>query len=168
MENVDPAGALDDAIQVVRLALNRVNELLLHIETVEFEDAAGMLIQIRKALETVRVIDAGLVRHIGSLRYGLAEVPGVGAFKIARGTDRKHWDSRGVIGAIIDHKMDERGGEAVEQPWDVAEWILEAAGVSYWRTTSLRAMHIDPDNYCTATRGQLSVQIVNAATTEPE
>lgn len=160
----DHTGALDDAIQVVRLALAEVDKHLLHIAEVEFEDAAAMLIQIRKAIETARVIDAGLVRHMAGLRFGFQEVEGVGAFKISRTADRKGWDSQALTAAVVDANLEQAQGE-IPDPFTVARWIEQAAGISYWRTTVLKTLGIDAGEFCTVTRGNLTVQVVNSADT---
>ncbi len=160
----DAATALDDAIQVVRLALAEVDKHLLHISEVEFEDAAAMLIQTRKALETTRVIDAGLVRHMAGLRFGFHEVEGVGAFKISRTADRKGWDSQALTAAVVDANLEQAQGE-IPDPFTVARWIEAAAGISYWRTTVLKTLGIDAGEFCTVTRGNLTVQVVNSADT---
>lgn len=162
------AATLEDSVAVVRLALTEVDEALREVSAVDFEDLALILVETRKALDSLRRVESELVKAVGKTgRYGLVEVPGVGAFKIARSKDRKAWDDRGIVGALIDTHMEARGGELPDTPWTVAEWVLEAAGIAYWRTGALKAQGLDPGDFCTETPGRLTVQTLNVADREP-
>lgn len=153
--------ALHDAVKVFALAATQVNEAALGAinDTLTWTAAAQMLDEIRAAVEEVGKIDASLVKHIYLTGpHGSVEVEGIGVLDVRRGTARKAWDERSAVGALIDAHL--AHGDGVEPtPWEVADWILEAAGISYFRVTALRARGLIAGDYCTETTGKPTVQI---------
>jgi hypothetical protein len=77
--------------------------------------------------------------------YGLVErMPGV---------VRKAWQHDRVAYKVAD-KAD-----------DPVKAILDAAGISYWRTTVLRQFGLDPDEFCDVERGPAKLKIVRTNAT---
>jgi len=119
-----------------------------------------VLRDLRRVIEQLRTLDAGLVRHIYlTAEHGKQVIDGIGEVWVARSKDRKKWDERGVAQAVLDHRMNERGGEIPNDPWEIAEWLLDVLAVSYVRVTPLRSMGLEPDAFCETVTGKPSVTL---------
>lgn len=124
------------------------------------EDTIRLLDRLRTITHRLGQVDANLVRHTYVTgEHGDLEVEGVGRVKVQRSRDRRAWDERGVAQAVIDKRMEARGGEMPNEPWEVAEWLLETFGISYCRVTPLRAMGLDPEMFCESTPGKPTVTL---------
>lgn len=154
------AMTLPDGVALVRAAVDRLDDLARGVDRLDWQEATRLLRDLRDALVIAGSLDHALVRHIYLTgEHGKQVVEGVGQVQISRGRDRRKWDERGVVQAVLDARMTERGGEMPNEPWEVAEWLLEVLGVGYCRVTPLRAMGIDPANYCEDTPGNLQVSL---------
>ena len=98
------------------------------------------------------------------------EVPGVGVMTRRRGTVRKAWDWPTLLPKAIRSYLDPDGtGEfptdpmtAVDRMRAMAEDVIGLTPSKQPRVGALRALDIDPDEYCESTPGRLSVQITQA------
>lgn len=150
------------AVDLVDAACGALNGAALGsaVERLDWKDAVRLLADLRDAAHLLGVVDNALVKHIYLTgEHGKATVEGVGQVQVSRSRDRRKWDERGVVQAVLDARMTERGGEMPNEPWEVAEWLLEVLGVGYCRVTPLRAMGINPADYCEDTPGNLTVSL---------
>ncbi len=85
-------------------------------------------------------------------------VPGLGVVEVRRSADRKAWEHDQLGAEVVRRHLAAAGGE-LPDPFDVARQVLAAAAPSYWRTGVLKALGIDPGDYCTTTPGRRTVQI---------
>lgn len=150
------------AVDLLLAAATRLSEVTHDTKTLpDWQEAVRLLDKMRAAADQAGAVKDALVRHV----YLTGEhgrnviVEGVGPVDITRARDRKAWDERGMIQAVIDRRMEERGGEMPNEPWEVVEWVLEVASVDYGRVTPLRALGLDPDDYCTSTPGRVGVSL---------
>lgn len=126
----------------------------------DWQDAVRLLDRLREASDHIGFVVASLTKHVYLTgEHGDQTIEGLGRVKIARGRDRRAWDERGVARAVIDAKMEQRGFEVPDNPWDVAEWLLETMAMNYARVTSLRALGLEPKDYCTDTPGRIGVSL---------
>lgn len=124
------------------------------------EESIRLLAWLRIITHRLGQIDANLVRHVYVTgEHGDLEVQGVGRVKVQRSRDRRAWDERGVAQAVIDKRMEARGGVMPNEPWEVCEWLLEVMGVGYVRVTPLRAMGLNPKDFCEDTPGKPTVTL---------
>lgn len=157
----DPAERLAAAVELFVQCAEVVNTEGLHgVPDTDWQDGVRLLARIRYAMDQAGYVQSSLTTHVYLTgEHGDQDVEGVGRVKIARGRDRTKWDERGVVQAVLDAKMQERGGEMPNDPWDVAEWLLEVLGVGYCRVTPLRALGLDPKLFCEDTPGKVGVQL---------
>lgn len=126
----------------------------------EAEQSLRILHRLREATRTLAQVDAALVTHLYLAgEHGDVTVEGLPPVKVVRRKDRKNWDSRGAVFDYLRTRVAQADGEYPD-PTAVAEWVLELVGVSYCRTTALKAAGLQPQDYCTETPGSLSVTFV--------
>lgn len=151
------------AVDLLLTAAEHVNDAALGtIDTLGWEDAATLLADLRTAVsQHIGPVDASLVRQMYLTGpHGTAlEVEGVGVVEISRSQDRKEWDHRATATAVLDaHLSRSETGEA-PGPWEVLDWLMDAAGLNYWRVRQLRALGVDPGVFCSEVPGKPTVRI---------
>lgn len=125
----------------------------------DWETAASQLARLRHARQLLSTLENAYERFIGEhAPFGATELLGVGLVTVRRGSDRKQWDHDGLSRAVIDAHVIANEGVSPD-PFDVRDWLMDAAAISYWRTTKLKPLGIDVDDYCHKERGRLTVQI---------
>lgn len=151
------------AVHALRDAVDRVNRAALGSEALPWSDLAALLADLRDARKDAQAVETNLeVRTAKAMAtHGLKaeELDGVGQVEWRRGSNYKTWQSEDLASAVIDRHLAERADGELPTPWEVRDWILAAAAPGYWRTTVLRALGLDPDDYSVSTPGKLSVQI---------
>jgi hypothetical protein len=83
------------------------------------------------------------------------ELPGVGVFELHAKKRRTRWDREGLLRDVKDARVvDETTGEVVDHLAKVLRvWNLGAP-----RVTALRALGLDPDDYCTSEWAGYTIQ----------
>lgn len=88
--------------------------------------------------------------HLGSLPIPVA-VDGA-TIEIKAGSPRKTWDHDSLINdvtkRIVDSSIDLNTGEVVKTTPEMIKEALAFAGISYWKVTKLKELHLDADEYC--------------------
>lgn len=91
-----------------------------------------------------------ITEHLGHLPAPVA-VDGA-TVEIKSGSPRKTWDHQALIDdvskRIVDSSVDLNTGEVVKTPTDMIREALQFAGISYWKVTKLKELHLDADDYC--------------------
>lgn len=91
-----------------------------------------------------------LTEHLGALASPVT-VDGA-TVEIKSGSPRKSWDHDALIDEvsrrIVDKSVDLNTGEILASPHDMIRQAMEYVGVSYWKVTNLKNLHIDADDYC--------------------
>jgi hypothetical protein len=91
------------------------------------------------------------------------EVEGVGLVEAKKSTRRTKWQNhdlyvRVVARALDERKLDETTGEYESEGTAVARVLEECARPS-WRLTALRALGLDPDEWCDVDEGAWSIKL---------
>lgn len=164
-----PTPDLGDTLTTLAAAVHDLGQALMGFDgnAVEWCDLLGRVRAVRQELaqleslierDTARAMPRDLLEWDG----GTAERRG--------GKDRKEWDhdalSRAVTAAIVPAlAVDPSSGEVDR---DLAATLHEAitqyaaTNRPSWRTTALRPLGIDPDEFCTAVPGRSTVQVTLA------
>jgi len=83
--------------------------------------------------------------------------------EIKSGSPRKTWDHKTLIDdvskRIVDSSVDLNTGEVVKTPTDMIREALQYAGISYWKVTKLKELHLDADDYCEVGEAKKSLVI---------
>lgn len=155
------AGAAPLAVMVRAFAM-AAGDLHLHDDRLEDygpEGALALLTVLRAAVKRAGIMDALLVKYIYDHgQRGESLVDGIGRVHVHRRDAKVRWDERGTAHAIIDHHMEDLGGETPD-PYVVLDWLLEAASVGYYRVTALRPLGIDPEEYRHKEKGSIAVDV---------
>jgi hypothetical protein len=133
------------------------------IEEAGTEEIATVGYAVRHTLtQAVKQVDSALTTTLTE-RWSVSQAPyivdGLPPITVRRTAKSIHWPHHDrTAAAVIDAHLrrDHTDGD-LPLPWDVQRWILDAAGISYWRTTDLRSLGIDPDEHRIITRGHPTV-----------
>lgn len=154
--------ALAAAVHQLAAAADAVNVAALGSEDLPWTDLAAFLDTIREARKMVQAVESNLevrtAKAMGAAEVKRSELDGVGFVEWHRGRSRKTWAHDAVARDVVDTHMRLLEGEVVD-PWTIRDWLLEAAHVDYWRTTALKALGLDPEDYSTSIPGKLSVEV---------
>jgi hypothetical protein len=127
------------------------------------DDTTRVLHEIQMARKTLQASEEFYINHIhekwpgGDYRVP-HHVQGVGVVRAFRGKDRKTWQHEALVHAVVDKHLAAADGE-IPDPFTVAGWIRECAGIGYWKTGALKAIGIEPDEFCESTKGTRTVSI---------
>lgn len=171
VEPVD-TGALDD----LSLTLNELASAVTRLSddvpaALDVDDSTEAVVRLladlreqRKALaEMEAYVEAAAVKRIpyGQTRIGdwIVDVKG--------GKDRREWKHDDLAWAVVrDVAVDKDTGEVVEEARQIVDEVrsrlLNCIGISYWRTTQLKPLGIDADDYSTSTPGRRTVRLIDA------
>jgi hypothetical protein len=162
----EPAPAtLPVAAELVALAAEKLSRAATGtIEGLDWEDCVRLLDLLRDATHAIGQVDSLLVRRAYLAGpHGTVEVDGIGVVGIHRGKDRKDWDHLSLATAVVDAHLEERaarGEHEAPPPWEVVNWITEAAGFNYWRVTIVRdKLGIPVSDFVEEKTGNLTVQL---------
>lgn len=145
-----------DGLVTAAVQLNKVGRT----KDLDPAEAVRLLDRIRYAIAQARYVDSLLVTHLYlHHEHGKTTYDDLGVVEVYRTRDRRAWDVRGVCQAVLDTRMAERGGEMPNDPWEVAEWILEVLPGGDPRLTPLRTLGLDPEAFHTSTPGNPTVKL---------
>lgn len=90
------------------------------------------------------------------------ELPGIGVVERKKGTDRKAWQSEDLLRELVlSVSTADENGEKHTDPDELLDRLKAAVpftGSLGWRVTALRAMGLDPDEWCETKPGRVSLQ----------
>lgn len=75
------------------------------------------------------------------------------------GKHRKDWRHDLIMGEVWDVATEVAAGDLDDSIGAFRTLVVTAAGLTYWRTSELRRLGIDPDKYCTVEAGRATVRI---------
>lgn len=155
-----PPPDLETALTGLAAAAEQVNVAARPSTLPPWEDALARLADLRDTIDTLRKLDALLTQHIYLTgEHGKRVLDGIGEVWVTRGRSKERWDHRGVARAVVDAKMEERGGEVPGDPWEVAEWLLDVLGIGYVRKTALDGLGIPRDPFYDSEPGTIQVTL---------
>lgn len=133
------------------------------------ETAAALVHRIQRARAALGLAEDMLAEFLLDVAgTGLQEhVDGVPPFEVRVGRDRKEWQHDAVVRDLVPRIADGIGiagavtddGERVERS-DVVRLVIERfreCSSDGWKVTGLRALMLDPEDYCKSSRGRVSV-----------
>jgi hypothetical protein len=132
-------------------------------------ELASELYAIRSEIAGLRLREAELVDRLAAdMESDRLEVEGYGVFERRRKADRKQWDHDSLKSELLrkvrtlepQKTMDLATGEVfLEDPTEQAFRIIFDCARPDWRVRPLKALDIDPDEFCATTYGGYSIQI---------
>lgn len=134
------------------------------LSDVSWEDAVRVHHEVDMIRKTLAVAQGFLVEHVHDQWPGEWKTPlvveGVGRVQVFRGKDRKKWDHEALTKAVVDAHLAETQGE-IPDPFTVARWITAVATPAYWKTSGLKPLGIDVDEYCESVQGSRGLRITS-------
>lgn len=127
------------------------------------EEIATILYAVRRTIgDTVKQVEAGLTLAL-TQTWHVSQAPrivdGLPPIMVRRSTRSVKWPTPDrTAAAVVDaHMRRDHPDGVVPEPGEVSRWLLDAAGIGYWRTTDLRGLGIDPDDHRVIERGHLVI-----------
>jgi hypothetical protein len=169
-----PVETLPDVIETWRNAIEALDADRRGLaELGQVDMLAFGLDRIRELRRQLGDLERAVEADIAGLMDGKQQtIDGLGTLERRRGTDRKGWDSDEVLKSIVQlavvNAIDPDTGELPSHTELVARVVADIAACAPltastgWRVTALRAMGIDPDEYCITKPGRTAVQIHKA------
>lgn len=134
-------------------------------------EIAQELYAIRSQISSLKLREGELVDRLAAeMTEDRLELEGVGVFERRRKADRKQWNHdelrSELMRAVRDgraKRVDSETGEILdEDPTQQAFRVIFDCARPDWRVRPLRALDIDPDEYCQSTYGGYSIQLHGA------
>ena len=168
-DNVARLGAMtDDSDTLLADALR-----YLQAQPDGIEGLAHLAADLQDAKRALAMIEAEAARAAGEMKRRGVKPSGALAdgrpYELKRATTRKAWDHGAWKGAVLNAALEHRGLEryavnpATGEEVDLGELLADVQGVhgsTAPRVTALRALGIDPGEYCTETPGPWAFQII--------
>lgn len=161
--------ALEDDFRTLNDAVTRLSEDIptrLDATAGDLEAAVLLLADLREARKRLAQVEAYTeAETVRRMRRRNAEVSG---FLVERkgGTKRTDWQHDRLAWAVVrDLAVDGAGvvdDAALDLIGKVRDRLVNAAGITYWRSTQLRPLGIDPGDYSTAERGRYTIHLTPA------
>lgn len=159
-----------DALKQVHTSLRSFESDLMHLSSDGLQHASTEdLLQLASDLHLVKAYVSELFNelqtivtdHIGNM-VNPVSVDGA-TIEIKSGSPRKTWDHQSLINdvskRIVDSSIDLNTGEVTKTPVQMIREALEFAGISYWKVTKLKELHLDADEYCDVGESKKSLVI---------
>ncbi len=142
-------------------------EVLQAVESLNVDDLMGIDLKeacrqwaaLEDANRVLAIVRGEMARQIGEdLPEAEWVVEGLGTVSRHYRKDRKEWDKDGLLRDVLDARLvDGKTGEITDQT--PLERILYVWNLPAPRTTALRALGLDPDEYCSSTFGGVNLQL---------
>jgi hypothetical protein len=159
-----------DVLKQVYTSLRSFESDLMHLSKNGVVSASAEdLMQLASDLHLVKAYTTELFNelqtivtdHIGNTANPVS-VDGA-TIEIKSGSPRKTWDHQGLINdvskRIVDSSIDLDTGEVTKTPVQMIREALDFAGISYWKVTKLKELHLDADEYCEVGESKKSLVI---------
>lgn len=141
----------------------------------EVDQAVADIVRLRECKKALDDWQGELTEWLAdALGYNRLEIEGVGVVEIKRGVDRKAWDRRALLRAVLDSRrapdpvtgemVGSDSGRAVVDDEFVScsqdlSRVLDVWNLGAPRVTALRERGIDPGEFCETTPGRTTVVI---------
>lgn len=152
-------GAPEDAAGLVYDLAENLDTLLHGYDPEDWRDALRVLRALRRGIERLRQVDAGLVQwlYLHGEHGQHQTLDGLGPFAITRGRSKERWEERSLAHDFVEAKIRANGGEAPD-PREVVEWVLELGRLEP-RKTPPRAMGMPLEDYYYSEPGTIQVTV---------
>lgn len=141
------------------------------ITTGDVEELAAMHVELARFAADLRMICRAVEQRLADVMPDKTiELDGLPVLERRRGTKRNHWHSDELVKLLVHRAIDpDEDGvipgtitEAVERTTDLLTRCAPFTPSMGWRVTALKALDIDPDEWCETAPGPVSVQIHEA------
>lgn len=154
---------MDQFTSDVESAAAGMNCAALRMKESTWEESAALLARLRQARKRLQEVENGFERYIAEVWTDQhirdpQEVPGVGLVKVRKTADRKSWQHEEITKVLLETWIAEHGGE-IPDAWTTRDLLLDVGRFDYWRVRKLRALKINPDDYCEVIPGRSTVDI---------
>lgn len=149
-----PTSTLNEVHSLLRSLEGHIMELGEDIDAAEQEELLQFASDLHAAKghisELFNEVQSVVTEHLGHLAVPVT-VDGA-TVEIKSGSPRKTWDHQSLIEdvskRIVDSSIDLNTGEVIKSPMEMIREALQFAGISYWKVTKLKELHLDADEYC--------------------
>lgn len=162
----EPAGGVT-LVDALRLALAKADDQRQALaDAGDIANLAYGLTQLKVLADDLRTLLRDVEANVADLMDAkLVELPEVGiTLERKRGTDRRSWDSMALLQEVIRRSVDPDGtgelppvGEVIQRLHDGVSACVPVTGSLGWRVGALRAIGLDPDEWCETSPGRTSV-----------
>lgn len=166
---VDAAPATADPITLLREVLAQADTQRANLAAAGDGETIARAIPLLKALygdlaTLIRSCEDDVVAWMPDRKV---EIDGLGVLERRKATDRKRWESELLLRQCVRAALDpDDTGEIPADPIEAVDRVLatlvDVMPVTPslgWRVSALRALGIDPDEWCEATPGRVGLQI---------
>jgi hypothetical protein len=133
-----------------------------NLDAMSCDEAVRLLHEVQMTRKSLQASEEFITARIHDAWKGDTRTPlhveGVGMVRVFRGKDRKAWQHDALTHAVVDAHLTATEGE-MPDPFTIAGWIKEAAGIGYWKAGALKALGLEVDEFCESTRGRRTVAI---------
>lgn len=132
------------------------------LENLDTASLVSMLDAVRDMVNTLKTTDEQIVEALVKKMGDPVSIGGAVA-EVKWGKPRKQWETE-KLGALVSEEILTRAIDpetgALEVPVSqLIQRLLNFVGVSYWKVTALKALGIDPDEFCEVGPAKASVVI---------
>lgn len=165
VEPANPPLSLVDALRYAIAQADTQRKAL--VDSGDVDSLAVGLRDLRRITADLRILTTATEDDLARLMPAkILTVEGVGTFERRKGTDRKKWQSEDLLAHVIRRAaVDETTGEVfpadvtLARLLEVLPSVVPFTGSLGWRVTALRALGIDPDQWCETAPGRTAVQL---------
>lgn len=133
----------------------------------DVEELAGLHVAVRSDLARLRTIADDLEARLAEVMPKVLELPGLPVLERRAGKDRRAWQSDELLTRVVRLSLDPEGtGEFPTDPMVAVDLVVTGVKACapitpsmQWRVGALRALDLDPDEWCETKPGRTSVQI---------
>jgi hypothetical protein len=145
-------------------------EVLAVIGTADVEDLAAMFLSLVDSKARIADAARNVEEALAAVMPKRLELPDLPVMERRTGKDRKKWESEQLLSRVVRIALDpEATGEiptdamvAVDRVVSTIRDVMPVTPSLGWRVTALRALDLDPDEWCHVEPGRVTVQIFDS------
>lgn len=175
--DIEDEGALNTLAQTLLALSSSISDLADDVPAaLDVDDSTTAVVELLHDLREERKRLAEMEAYVEAcavkrLKYGQQQV-GDFIAEVKGGKDRKAWRHDDLAWAVCRPlAVNEDTGEVVTEIAEIIDQVrsrlLNCAAVSYWRTTQLKPLGINPDDFCESAAGRKTVTVTPAIDAEP-
>jgi hypothetical protein len=135
-------------------------------ESLDVEALAVAHVELADVIRRLRDVAQTVEDRLAEVMPQRLEVDGLPILERRRGVERRAWQSDELLRTVIRRSVDPEGTgelpsgpEIVERVTEVIERVMPVTPSLGWRATALRAMGLDPDEWCETKLGRARVVV---------
>jgi hypothetical protein len=149
-----------EALVLLRQAIAAADEQRTELANAGDTDSLAIgLVAFRMLVRDLRTLadatEADLARIMGEHGARRIDLDHVGTFERKRSTTRRAWQTGDLAARLVSDAM---ARDVIHHPSDVVDLLLECASISGFKVTPLRALGLDPSEWCEENREDYSIR----------